>query len=339
MRSDSEYMKTEYYSPSGALSYRTIANATLYWAVVYGLVRLWWTVTGSRPDLPPTGDDLTVFSDWGIIALCVATVVCAWQLRSRASVGYPRLLLVASLMVSVLIIVSAVLLLLDVVGLLLLGGSGIPLHPLSFATRVSAAVMAIGLFAATWRAYRRWIADCDDCGRRSATAPAWTEIPQWAFVAAYAAMAAYVTRVLVQFPFEGPGGISDSDLVALGVLASGAGILLPLALVYPFGRIWPSWVPRLAGRAVPRRLVLIPAVVISVGMNVYFGMNFGGLLLFGTDVFESTYPDWFWWSSVGSYVVWGLALLAVTYAYARRTRPLCELCQRRLFLEGTVRVG
>jgi hypothetical protein len=44
-----------------------------------------------------------------------------------------------------------------------------------------------------------------------------------------------------------------------------AGTLLPLALVHSWGRVLPRWVPLLAGRRVPRWLLLGPAFGIAAG--------------------------------------------------------------------------
>ena len=52
-----------------------------------------------------------------------------------------------------------------------------------------------------------------------------------------------------------------------------AGTVLPLALVYRWGGCFPGWVPLLAGRGVPRWLVLGPALGLGAGMTAYFGVT------------------------------------------------------------------
>lgn len=323
-------MVTQMVSPIRSSSTRWIASATLWLAAAYGLLRLWWTLSGTRPDMAPTGDDLHVFSDWGIVGLCVAAVACAVAFRSERAVRFPRTVVALAGVVVAALAVSVVLVMLDVVGLLLLGTSGIALEAVAVASRVTVVLIAVGLCVAAWGAYRRWIADCGVCGRREGSPRAWSAVPGWAFVAAYAAIAGYLARIVVQFPFDGPTeDISSSDLLTLAVVASSAGVVLPLALVHGFGRVWPRWVPTVAGCLIPRGLVLIPAVLVTMGMNIYFGLNFVGLVFMGTEAFSSDFPDWFWWSSIGAYMVWGLGLAAATYAYARVTKRRCGVCQRR----------
>lgn len=111
-----------------------------------------------------------------------------------------------------------------------------------------------------------------------------------------------------------------------------AGTVLPLALVYRWGRVFPGWVPLLAGLGVPRWLVLGPALGLGAGMTAYFGVTMAWLAvqtLAGTwqQDFGSE-PLWFFWLSVPGYLVWGLGLGAAALAYQRATRPPCRTCGR-----------
>ncbi|RKS08654.1 hypothetical protein DFP74_4368 [Nocardiopsis sp. Huas11] len=312
-----------------------VATLTTVWAALYGLLRLYWTLTDTRPRLPPVGDDLIAFSDWPIIALAATTITLTTAL-TRPTPSLPaRALLGAAWATAALITLSAVLLLLDVVSLLLLNTSGIPFSPAAMAARLGALAMALGLAHTARRAHRRWIADCAHCGRTPRTRPAPQSTPAWAYAAAYTAIAGCLTRVLVQLPFGEQSPMTPTDstehaIAATGLLLllGGSGVLLPLALVHAFGRTWPRWIPSLAGRRVPRPLVLGPALFATVGMNAYFGMNLAGLLLEGPDVYGGGFPDWFWWAAIGSYLVWGLGLAAATVFFARRTRPACDHCHR-----------
>ena len=111
-----------------------------------------------------------------------------------------------------------------------------------------------------------------------------------------------------------------------------AGTVLPLALVYRWGRVFPGWVPLVAGRGVPRWLVLSPALGLAVGITAYFGVAAVQLAVetvTGTWAQDAgSYPLWFFWVSVPAYLVWGLGLGAAALAYRRATRPRCRTCGR-----------
>ncbi|WP_053617523.1 hypothetical protein [Nocardiopsis sp. NRRL B-16309] len=322
-------------APADPAAAHPLATATAAWAALYGLLRLYWTLTDTRPRLPPVGDDLIAFSDWPIIALAATTLALTAALTRPTPPLPARALIAAAWTTAALITASAVLLLLDVVALLLLNTSGVPLSPAPMATRLGALALALALAHTPPGAHRRWIADCPRCGRSARTRPAPPATPAWAHAAAYTAIAGCLTRILVQLPFGEHSPMTPTDPLQAAIATTGllllfgsAGVLLPLALVHPFGRTWPRWVPRLATRPVPRPLVLGPALFATLGMNTYFGMNLTGLLLRGPDSYGGHFPDWFWWASIGSYVVWGLGLAAATLFYARRTRPACDHCHR-----------
>jgi hypothetical protein len=109
-----------------------------------------------------------------------------------------------------------------------------------------------------------------------------------------------------------------------------AGTVLPLALVYRWGRVFPGWVPLLAGRGVPRWLVLGPALGIAAGLTAYFGMGTAQLAvgtLAGTwQQGAGSMPLWFFWVAMPAYLAWGLGLGAAALAYRRATRPPCRTC-------------
>jgi hypothetical protein len=105
-------------------------------------------------------------------------------------------------------------------------------------------------------------------------------------------------------PSPGQAAAGFGDLLRAGGLALGfeagfvlAGTVLPLALVYRWGQVFPGWVPLLAGRGVPRWLVLGPALGLGVGMTAYFGISMVKLAaetVTGTwTQHAGSYPSWF----------------------------------------------
>ncbi|HET7243843.1 MAG TPA: hypothetical protein VFJ07_03340, partial [Streptosporangiaceae bacterium] len=157
---------------------------------------------------------------------------------------------------------------------------------------------------------------------------------RWAWLAAWAAVAGCVARLLAQV------AVGFGDLLRAGGSALGfeagfvlAGTVLPLALVYRWGRVFPGWVPLVAGRGVPRWLVLGPALGLGVGMTAYFGVTMVKLVVetvTGTWAQHGfgSFPLWFFWVAVPGYLVWGLGLGAAALAYRRATRPPCGTCGR-----------
>lgn len=321
-------------SPTRPTPPRALITLTLTWALAHTLLRLYWTLTHTRPTLPPTGDDLLLASDLPIIILGTATLALTPLLTRTTPPPAARTRLNTAYLIAAATAATSVLLLLDVVALLLLGTSGIPLHPLAITTRLAALTMGLLLAATARAAHRRWIATCPTCARTPRTRPALDTTPTWARAAAYLTVAAFTTRLLAQLFASGPTAPgtpiqTTPALIGLLTLLAAAGLLLPLALVHRFGRIWPRWVPHLAHRPIPRMLVLGPALFVVAAMNLYFLPQFVQLLIHGPTIYELHYPDWFFYASVGSYAAWGTGLALATHAYARRTRPRCPTCEQR----------
>ncbi|WP_017622917.1 hypothetical protein [Nocardiopsis chromatogenes] len=318
------------------------APAALVWAAAYGALRLFWTLAG-RPWLPPVGDDLGPFSDWPVVLLCAGTAVIAGAvavpaLRPRSRGGH-RALMAAGAAVAAGTALSSFLLILDVVGLLLLGAGGIPLHAGAAASRAACAFGAVALAAALVAEHRRVRGGCPSCGRAPGAAPAPERAPGWAFAAAYTVVAAVAVRTLAEVLAGGrenplfPDGVDDASSAfaagAFTVVFALAGIVLPLALVHRWGRVWPRWVLPLAGRRVPRPLVLVPGVLASAGMVSYFLMSLGVLIADGAGAWGALgYPAWFFWAVIPAYVVWGAGLGVATVSYHRTGRPRCGHCGR-----------
>jgi hypothetical protein len=306
---------------------RWASQAAIAWALGYGSLRIYWTL-GDAPSPPPIGTDLVAFTGWWSVALGGAAAVVVLGLR-RARWWWP--LAVAAWGVTVALVAASALLLLDVVGIIL-PGIGLTVHPVAFLSR--AACLAGGvLVGATALSYQRhWRGACLACGSTGeAVRPA--RPPRWAWLAAWAAVAGWLVRLLAQV------AVGFGDLLRAGgtllLFEAGfllAGTVLPLALVYRWGRVFPGWVPLLAGRGVPRWLVLGPALGLGVGMTAYFGVAMVQLVvetLTGTwEQGAGSLPLWFYWVAMPAYLVWGLGLGAAALAYRRATRPRCRTCGR-----------
>ncbi|WP_460525660.1 hypothetical protein [Flindersiella endophytica] len=307
--------------------------AVLVWALAYGSLRLWWAL-GGQPDIPPMGYDLLGITGWPVVVLCALAAglapALARQPRSKP-LGWTLTGLAG--VVSAGLVAGAGLILLDVVGTLF-GGLGM-FHSLTGAASRAGCLAGGLLLARLAVTYQRTLrGGCLTCGRTDAS-PTPARTPRWAYAAAYAAVLAYLTRIGAQYavgfgeqaaPIRGEGDLAATISEWAFLIGTAlAGILLPLALVHRFGRIWPRWTLFLSGRKVPRWLVLGPAFALSAGLVAYFGT---GMIQMIIDPFESTdaLPGWFFWVAVPAYVAWGAGLGIAAFAYRAMTRPACGGC-------------
>jgi hypothetical protein len=307
---------------------RWASQAAIAWALGYGSLRIYWAL-GAAPSPPPIGTDLVAFTGWWPVALCAAAAAVVLGL-SRAR--WRRPLAVTAWAVTAALAAASALLLLDLVGILL-PGAGLAVHPVAVLSR--AACLAGGvLVGATALCYQRhWRGACLACGRTGAAVrPA--RSPGWGWLAAWAAVAGCLIRLLAQVAVGFGSELLRAD-GSLLVFEAGfllAGTVLPLALVYRWGRVFPGWVPLLAGRGVPRWLVLGPALGLGAGMTAYFAVSMVKLAVQTvTGTWEQgagSEPLWFFWIAVPAYLVWGLGLGAAALAYRRATRPPCRTCGR-----------
>jgi hypothetical protein len=295
------------------------------WGILYGSLRTYWAA-GHAPRFTPMPQDLMLLPGWGAVGLCAAaalTGLLLWLLPGRGPVE------ALGWAVSGVIVMCCPLVLLDIVGGVL-AGLGIPVDTVSAASRAGMLAGAVLLAVATLAYRRRRRGACARCGRIGAVDHG-TATPVWAWWAAYLAAAGCVIRIGAQL-------MSDMDLpygngAALWIFEGGfllAGLLLPMALVHRFGRIWPRWVMPLAGRPVPRWLVLGPAFFVGVGLTVYFGFCLLELIvsLFTGPVAGAgdPYSDGFFWTAIPAYFVWGVGVLIATVARWRAGRPTCRRC-------------
>ncbi len=302
------------------------SQAAIAWSAGYGSLRIYWAL-GTAPSPPHT--DLVAFTGWWSVALCAAAAVVVAGLRKAR---WQRPLSVAAWAVAAALAAASALLLLDVVGILL-PGMGLTVHPAAVLSRAAclAGAVLVGVTALCYQ--RHWRGACLACGRIGAAA-ALARPPRWAWAAAWAA----VTGCLVRLVAQAAVGFGSQLLRAGGpVLGFEAGFLLagtvlPLALVYRWGRVFPGWVPLLADRGVPRWLVLGPALGLGAGMTAYFGVTIVRLAaqtVTGTWAQHTgPFPLWFYWVAVPGYLAWGVGLGAAALAYQRATRPPCRTCGR-----------
>ncbi|KRC64625.1 hypothetical protein ASE12_07505 [Aeromicrobium sp. Root236] len=300
-----------------------LARTTLVWALSYGAVRTYWQLDGLPSHVSAIGTDLVVFTGWWSVALCGAAAALAGaMLRPGRREAVP--VLVGAGIVAVALVAASVMLVLDLVGNVF-PGMGIDRYPLGAVSRVACASGGV-LLALAARSFRQQSGIRQrGLDRVQAAMTPLDRTPRWAYVAAYVSMAGCLTRIGAQAVV----GFDESPLS--GMAFEGcfvlAGTLLPLALVHSWGMVWPRWVVGLAGRRVPRRLVLWPGAGVSVMIVTYFGVMLGQMVverLHGRNPFppdgRMDLPETFFWVAVPAYLVWGAALGVAAIAYHRRTR-------------------
>ena len=303
--------------------------AAVTWPLAYGALRVWWAVHGA-PSFGRLGIDVLFFSGWNAAGLCAASALVALVLRVSPWSGP---LLAAAAAVCVASLAACAKLLLDVVGGLF-PYSGVPLNLPAFLSRAACLVQGLLLGAAVVTYRRRWRSDCLFCGQRGIPRRM-TRPPWWAWCAAYAAVVGWLVRIVAQVAI---GWFADSRqqpaaaLLAFEACFVLAGTVLPLALVHSWGRVFPSWVPRRAGRRVPRWLPLGPALAIGGALTLYFGAS---ILKFAAATVNGTWrqnggslPLAFFWVAMPAYLLWGVGLSVAALAYGALTRPKCRICDR-----------
>ena len=118
-------------------------------------------------------------------------------------------------------------------------------------------------------------------------------------------------------------GWGTVSVVFLSLLTEGLA-LLTLGLVRPWGEVVPGWVPRLRGRRIPPRAVVIPATIGGFLLTAIWGFAFAGLLgVHESAVWDEISGNGWRALMIGCYVpalFWGPLLLWLTHAYWRRRR-------------------
>lgn len=189
------------------------------------------------------------------------------------------------------------------------------------------ALLAAGLLfaAAAWR--RR--------GPASA-APRPRPVPQWLRLSAYAGAVIPIAGFTVPhlfWAFGVPLGVDEATvreihtespvLVAALCLAPTLGGLVTIGLASRWGQRFPSWVPLVGGRLVPRPVALAPAGVISIALVAYGLIGIwlmGGALLSGATSWGQLATGWAVVVTELVFLAWGVALSVATFGYYRVTR-------------------
>ena len=286
------------------------------WCSVYALVHIWWAVAGDpgffaggSPDgcetmcgespLPGGWLPVVLSGAAALGALGLSRRPPGWPAVSLAGIGGAGMVaycmlfwigLAMALMVPFGVPMSG-----DEVGLLLVRGAGAVGGMLA----VSVALVEL----------RRRHQQRHPLGRAAST-------PWWGWVGGYLVVAGcaartlpYLSDVIDGWEREGAG------FRVFVVLLMLSGSMLPLALVHRWGRIWPRWTGPLAGRDVPRWLVLGPGLFLGAGLTAYFGVGGFGAIITGEEPFAVPIVV-----MMSGYTAWGVGLLIASASYARLTR-------------------
>ncbi|WP_405861172.1 hypothetical protein OG361_38385 [Streptomyces sp. NBC_00090] len=188
-----------------------------------------------------------------------------------------------------------------------------------FLTRAVAFVAAVAL-ARTVLAYQRLTgAGCDRCGRRAdavAWQAAWPGYAACALACVYPAVKSYWW---LGGGFGRSADFKETGAPVMSLLLLAGSVLLALALVRPWGRGLPRWMPLLAGWSLASVHILQGLIPVFAGVNRMLG---GPELPFGSEddnflVIMAVY---------GSWSLFGLSLAGAVLSYGHRTRTECAQC-------------
>lgn len=297
-------------------------------ALAYAVVHAWWAV-GGAPRFTAPGESLLP-GGWVPVAPALLAAVTGLLIGQGAGRDrHPRArwtLAGLAWLSGVGLLVYSFMFPVSVLAVLLGEGMSWVDWSTLFA-RGSGVAVGVAIAVAAVAEQHRARGACPRCGRVHGRSPERRADPSpwWAYAAGYLAVTGCLARlaagVLADLvggapSSESPGGLFPVILVLLVL----AGTLLPLALVHRWGRIWPRWVLGLAGREVPRWLVLGPALFMGAGMAGYFGI--GGMTAWATgDNVDG--PLWWLLLVLPGYTVWGLGLLVAAVSYVGLTNPEC----------------
>ncbi|MCA6095487.1 hypothetical protein LE181_25380 [Streptomyces sp. SCA3-4] len=197
------------------------------------------------------------------------------------------------------------------------------------APRVAARCLALGSAALTVSAVRQrpvgGARTCTRCGR-----PLRGDAPRFPSWSGYAACALSLPYPVVKLAWEcgSDVGITRPDVIHnipggwLPVVPALAGSVLSLALVRPWGRVFPRWVPAVGGSRVPRPLVLAPAsfavaVLAQVAPAALVTAVRHSLDPLKPSVEEIGLRSWVPFTFYACWLLWGIALAGAAWEYHR----------------------
>lgn len=111
------------------------------------------------------------------------------------------------------------------------------------------------------------------------------------------------------------GGAYLWTLNALAVLPA----VLALALIRPWGLVFPRWTPGFAARRVPRLLLIVPGYLLVLALGGYTILALV-LMVVQWSSPEAIFSPWTGVYGVGQFLVWITALAVATRSYDLRTR-------------------
>jgi hypothetical protein len=129
-----------------------------------------------------------------------------------------------------------------------------------------------------------------------------------------------------------PADVTVTLEIIMATMALSGGFLT-VGLLRPWSRIWPRWIPWLAGHPVPHAFPVAAGTIFGVGLTGLGTMVWPGLLRFAsgeTVYFDGTTVPMTWISQIPalSLGIWGPLVLLATAAFHQRTRARCRRCGR-----------
>lgn len=294
--------------------------------------------------LPPVPSLLAMPRWFAVAAAGLGVALWAGWSAGRSRPGpadrtIPRPLLASAWIVSGALLVVAVGIAFDVVGIAMwvvavVSGQAeviaVPVDPAGALTRTLALASGVAWGVAALSGQRQAGGRCAACGRRrgDADGPGVPAAVRAARPAGYAAgvLALGYGALKLQWGLGGDIGLSRPDALGevslwspgLGDTAvlSAIGVALALALVRPWGRRLPRWMP-IAG-AVLGSAMLIPVGLLSSLTTIPAAL--------AGQITESPVAPWVYVGIYPWFLAWGLTLAAAAWSYAYRTRGSCPQC-------------
>jgi hypothetical protein len=322
------------------------AIAALTFALGYGLLRSYWAAGGrwGYTACDPTEsydaaayvtgcgagqvETLSLWSGWGAVVACI--LLASVALAATAMRGP----LIAALSWTACVVLLAVSFPAHLLFEVPAGLAGRPTDWLAIIHRVALVAGAVLLAGAAIAAGPR------RCGhaRPAPPRPVPARLRAWSVAACLLPVLGFTLPHLLWWMGFGMSAqelqeiradIGHPVYMAAIVLAPAAGGLLTLGLGHRWGQQFPSWVPVLGGRRVPRMLALVPAAMVTVALVVYGCI---GLWMIGSDLAAGAVTvsglaeEWIGLLTEIVFVAWGVALGLAALGYHQVTRPRCAEC-------------